>query len=163
MRSRSVPPAAKPTKTVTLPPLQPRLGSSKGEKSGEKAATKTKKKKEQSTKSSAVEKAAKIDCPAAVSRLLTQKSSGQGLASDPYSGSTMLSSLPGGSGRHEREAKFLKRVDQIAKEERANKLRWLEITYMLCTNAHFVFIHSTSRMLILYILCSCLAECLLYS
>ena len=123
--SKSTPPA-KLTKTVALPPLshlQPGPGR-KRMKSGEKTGAKTKKKK-LSTKSSTGEDPMKIDCPAVVSRLLTQKSSHQRLVSDSYS--ETLSSPGGGSDRrHEREGKFLKRVGQIAKEERANKLRWLE-------------------------------------
>ena len=118
--TKSTPPA-KLTKTVTLPPLthlQPGA-SGKGKKSGEKL--KTKKKKDPSTKYSARGDTVKIECPAAVSKLLTQKSSHQSLVSDQHSGDLSTTS---GSGRHEREANFLKRVGQIAKEERANKLRW---------------------------------------
>ena len=124
MCSKSTPPA-KLTKTVALPPLshlQPGPGS-KRKKSGEKTGAKTKK-KELSTKSSTGEDPIRIDCPAVVSRLLTQKPSHQLLVSDSHP--EALSSPGGGSDRHEREGKFLKRVGQIAKEERANKLRWLE-------------------------------------
>ncbi|CAI8001630.1 Cilia- and flagella-associated protein 221 [Geodia barretti] len=121
--SKSTPPA-KLTKTVALPPLshlQPGPGS-KRKKSGEKTGAKTKK-KELSTKSSTGEDPIRIDCPAVVSRLLTQKPSHQLLVSDSHP--EALSSPGGGSDRHEREGKFLKRVGQIAKEERANKLRWV--------------------------------------
>ena len=124
MCSKSTPPA-KLTKTVALPPLshlQPGPGS-KRKKSGEKTGAKTKR-KELSTKSSTGEDPIRIDCPAVVSRLLTQKPSHQLLVSDSHP--EALSSPGGGSDRHEREGKFLKRVGRIAKEERANKLRWLE-------------------------------------
>lgn len=124
---KSLPPAAKLTRSLTLPPLT----DSKSTGLNNKTTSEGKKEKpfksnlKKTTKSiSAKERlTVKIDCPAAVSKLLIQKLSHQQDLSISQSEGFGLSGVDDG-GREEKEANFLRRVDQIAKEERANRLRW---------------------------------------
>ena len=117
-------PPAKITKTVTLPPLAAGM-SGKGKNSGEKSVLKARKKKKKEPSSLSLtgraDEVSSIDCPAAVSKILTQKTSQQQMTASHTTGQL---SCNGGTSRRDREARFLKRVGQIAKEEKANRLRW---------------------------------------
>ena len=136
-------PAAKITKTVTLPPLTtgtPSTMGNKGKKSGNRTGEKTKKKKKESPiqpLSGEVNEMSKIDCPAAVNKILTQKISQHQTEAD--SPATGLLSSTGVSGRRDKEAEFLKKVHELAKEERANQLRWYTV-YVVIMYALFTIL-----------------------
>ena len=114
MGSRSQQPSlpAKLTKTVTLPPLNSKDQSTKIKRRGVSAA---KKKGELSTGvgASKTENSIKLNTPASVSKILTQKSSRQ-----------LCTGSMAKTGRPLTETKFLQKVRKIANEERANRLRW---------------------------------------
>ena len=133
---KSIPPA-KLTKTIALPPLH--KSRSQTDKGQLKKKTKTNSVKEGETKKKreVLNKTAtssgtvcKMNTPAAVNKLLTQRSSHKHVASGTQQ-------EMGVSNRQTRESEFLKRVRQNAKEERANRLRWSVQHYTLASSLHF--------------------------
>ena len=113
---------AKLTKTIALPPLRRSQNDGgqlkkKDKKNIEKDSAKIKK-KSRIRGTTTREDTIKIDTPAAVNKLLTQRSSHKYIVSS--------TGQDGGGvvNRQSKQAEFLKKVRQTADEERANRLRW---------------------------------------
>jgi hypothetical protein len=117
-----IPPASRLTKTISLPPLTDTLPSGEGSKEKKSGRTKKQRRGVKSTKATSPgEEMLIVNTPAAVSKILTQKSSHHNVTSpEEWSAATSAA-----RNRQKRETEFLRRVQQAAKDERANRLRWV--------------------------------------